>query len=71
MLTLLGHKTVRSQYINTMTLFRLMGRLASSPGLRRDVNRPWRNRPAASAVLQRDISIGILREDYDKWERRV
>ena len=24
-----------------------------------------------STLLHRDISIGILREDYDKWERRV
>mmetsp|Transcript_32325 Transcript_32325/g.68355 ORF Transcript_32325/g.68355 Transcript_32325/m.68355 type:complete len:1058 (+) Transcript_32325:153-3326(+) len=58
-----------------MTLLRGgIGRLgASSAGLRRGVGRQLCRfpRPALATVLGRDISIGILREDYDKWERRV
>ncbi|KAL7543132.1 hypothetical protein ACHAXR_012453 [Thalassiosira sp. AJA248-18] len=48
-----------------------MGRLTSSPGFRLGVSQIWRHHRPALAVLQRDISIGILRENYDKWERRV
>mmetsp|Transcript_20113 Transcript_20113/g.36905 ORF Transcript_20113/g.36905 Transcript_20113/m.36905 type:complete len:741 (-) Transcript_20113:1128-3350(-) len=53
-----------------MTFLHGIGRLTSSPGLRRGVSRIWHHRPAL-AVLERYISIGILREDYCKWERRV
>ena len=59
-----------------MTFLRGLGRLSSSPVIRRaGVNRilgtAWHLHRPALTVLQRDISIGILREDYDKWERRV
>lgn len=53
-----------------MTLLRGIGRFSSSPGFRRGVGQLLHHRPALT-LLQRDISIGILRENYDKWERRV